>query len=273
MTNSLFKFPTKVVSDLLKKDKYRYGRDVSCNTFNNSSLPNIMSGSPPINTPDFKNFNDIITFVDPNNSDDWVTIRDESQLPDRKGFIVEKFKDAFPDTKLDQDIDKAYDQIGRLASRSYVINKWLITANLDYSLDAQTPSYLLPYIKPDQFKVLQSNITRLGKLAADESDEINRAAIEYKKKLDSIRDKYSKERDKLEGSNSFLKVLTVPSTYLPLTLQLAIENFTPQNTQNAPTKRAYARELLTDYKIYLLQCLQYNPDLDIDKLIMDNLTK
>lgn len=271
--NSLYKNHFLDISDLLKKERNKYGSNVMCATSNSSVQPSVSKGSPPIVTPDFKNLKDIITFVDPNKTDDWVTIKDESQLPDRKGFIVDKFKDAFPDTKLDSDVDKAYDQIGRLASRSYVINKWLITANLDYALDAQTPSYLLPYIKPDEFKILQTNITKLGKLAAEESEEINKAAIEYKKRLDSIRDKYSKDRDRLEGSNTFLKVLTVPSTYLPLTLQLAIENYTPQNVQNSPTKRAYARELLTDYKIYLLQCLQNNPDLDIDKVIMDNLTK
>jgi len=140
-------------------------------------------------------------------------------------------------------------------------------------MDAQTPSYLLPYIPPKEFVKTQKSVLALNKISGAESNEINNASIEYQNKLKSIRAKFDSQRSKLKMDNKILKVLTVPSTSLPLSIQLVIENYTPQDTKHAPSKRAFARELLTDYKIFLLQKLKSNPKIDLDKFIEDNMTK
>lgn len=238
-----------------------------------SDSSQLEDAKPDFTVPKFNSITDIVDFVDPNNPDKWVTIRSESIEFDRAEFIVDKFKETFPDVVLPEDVDKAYELIGKLASRSSLISEWLANTSVLYSEEAQTPAYLLPFIKPNEFKKVQSDVTSYNKVARLESDEIVKASIEFRNKMKQIRDKYDKERKKIRDISNFVKVLTIPSTKLPLTIQLAIENFTPQDVEDAATKRQYARELLTDYKIFILESVKNNPKISVDDIVEANRPK
>lgn len=223
--------------------------------------------------PEFKSIKDIIDFVKPDDPEKWVTISSESIEFDRAEFIVDKFKEAFPDIPLPKDVDDAYELIGKLASRSSLISEWLANTSVLFAEEAQTPAYLLPFIKPEEFKKVQADVTSYNKVARRESDEAIKASLEYREKMRVIRDKYDRERKKIRSVSNFVKVLTIPSTKLPLTIQLAIENFTPQDVEDAASKRQYARELLTDYKIFILEAVKNDPKADVDLIVEANRPK
>lgn len=235
--------------------------------------PQLEDTKSDFEVPKFGSIPDIIKFVDPNDPEKWVTIRSESVEFDRAEFIVDKFKETYPDITLPTDVDEAYELIGKLASRSSLIAEWLSNTSVLYSEEAQTPAYLLPFIKPNEFKKVQSDVTNYNKIARRESDESVKAALEYRDKMRLIRDKYDKERKKIREVSNFVKVLTIPSTKLPLTVQLAIENFTPQDVEDSASKRQYARELLTDYKIFILDTIKNNPKADVDAIVEANRPK
>lgn len=223
--------------------------------------------------PEFKKISDIIDHVDVNDTTKWVTIRSESVELNRAEFIVNKFIETFPDITLPKDNNKAYELIGRLASRTDVIADWLANTSVLFSDEAQTPAYLLKFINPKTFKTVQGDITNYNRIARRESDEAIKASTKYSDEVKMIRQKYNKERKKLRDISNYVKILTIPSTKLPLTVQLAIENFTPYDVQSAVSKLQYARELLTDYKIFLLEQLRDNPRLDIDAVVEANCLK
>jgi len=205
------------------------------------------------------------------NMSEWLVIKEESYTPDKQLFIVDSFKKNFKNVKLEGNTEKCYDMIGKLASRSSVVSDWLAIANAEYSLEAQTPTYFKEHIEPKDFNNLQKSIIEFNKVIAKAQQDKQEAAENYKKQIQKIDNELDNKMKKFKSSN-FLKILTLPSSALPITLQLAIENYTP-TSDDSPTKRVYLREVLTNYKIYLLKEIKQNPNLDIDELIKNNSLK
>lgn len=210
-------------------------------------------------------------FEPPTNTNEWVIIKEQSYLPNKEGFIVSNFKKAFTNVTLPEADDKAYELITSLASRSSVISQWLAKANLEYSLDSQMPLYLRELVTPNEYNNLTQELQKYNKVISEFQQKRQTAATTYQNTLKGIAEQESRTLQQF-GNNSYITVLSLPSTALPLTLQVAIENYTPAN-DNVPTKKAYMREILTNYKIYLLKELKKNPKIDIHKIIEDNKVK
>lgn len=204
-------------------------------------------------------------------NEEWTVIKEQSYTPDKVEYTVTNFKTAFPNVTLPEGVLPSYDLIGRLASRSSVITEWLAINNAEYALEAQMPTYLEDVMTPEEYKKTQSEVTAYNKVIAEQQKEKQKASEIYKENLKKIDDKYNKQLNKIK-ENKKLKILTLPSTSLPLTLQLAIENYTPTG-DDPPTKRTYLREILTNYKIYLLKELDNNKDINLDQLIEQNQLK
>lgn len=81
--------------------------------------------------------------------------------------------------------------------------------------------------------------------------------------MDSISKKYTSYK----FTTPYARVISMNTTELPLTLQLAIENFTPANDVNSPNKKAYARELLIRYKLELIKMIKNDPSININLVI------
>lgn len=235
-----------------------------------SSNKNIDISTGGTNTPSFKSIQDVINFVKPKDPNSWVIIQDENTSLNKNLYIKNLFQKQFPNVTLPDELDEAYKLITNLASRSLIISEWLRVANLQYSDVALLPSWLSNYTTPSEYRNLQSTITDYNMVSSEESREATEAAEEYKKKLNNIREKYKKQRMLFKTQSKMLVILTLPTNKLPISIQLAIENYTPAKIENAPNAKVYTRELLTNYKIFLLQKLKQDPTIDIEQLINDN---
>lgn len=196
--------------------------------------------------------------------DEWLTIKEEKYRPDKSKFIFERFLKRYPNIKVSN-----AEQVYALASRSAILNEWLAKANLEYALQENAPTFYRPYVDIDKFNAADFEVKRINKVNASKAVEQAAAATKYKEELASIEGKY---KDQLSTSNNIAKVLALNTTALPLTIQLAIDNYTPAKS-SSPNQRTFARECLINYKIALLQAINKDPKIDVDQLIEDNKVK
>lgn len=196
--------------------------------------------------------------------EDWLIIKDEKYRPDRGNFILENFNKDFPQIKVGDDVQKVYS----LCGRSTVLIEWLAKKNLEYALIQGEPTFYRDEIKVDVYKKVSDELLANSSRSKLRSQEELSAAEEYKYKMDKISKKYSDYNFIMKES----RVISMNSTELPLTLQLAIENYTPAS-DDSPNRRSFARELLINYKLKLIKIINEKPDVDIEALIKDAYVK
>lgn len=197
----------------------------------------------------------------PTNSDDWFIIKEENYRPDRGAFILDKFNEDFPDFEI-TDVEKVYS----LSSRSTSLSEWLAKQNLSYATIQNEPTFYRDVLDPDEFSKVSRELQSLSIKNRERAEEEIKASRDFKDTMLKISQKYSK----FKPENKFTRVISMNSTELPLTLQLAIENYVPASSENAPTQKAYSRELLTRYKVFLINEIIKDKDVDIDKVINDS---
>lgn len=202
----------------------------------------------------------------PTNSSEWKTTQTEDYQPDRELFVYNAFIRDYPDLPLPRDQEAAIITIYSLCSRSSALGSWLKNINSSYAAEAVLPRYIEGIVSPETFSKAQKTLTQISKIQADKSRRELLANEKYKKEMADIEKNFENETSKLTG-DKIIRILNVKSTELPLTLQLAIENFTPSEDANAPDRRTYAREVLLRYRISLFQYLQRNPSANIAEVI------
>lgn len=198
----------------------------------------------------------------PDKIDDWIIIKDEKYRPDKDKFILDQFKKDYPHVPVIN-----CQQVYNLGSRSSVIAEWLGRNNVQYSLIQETPTYFRDLVGAESFKNLSNKIQKINKIQLEKAREEEAASIEYKNKIKEINLKYSSLINKEKEYNKELKVLTLNSTALPLTIQLAIENYVPGDDATSPDKKSFAREMLIRYKQSLINLIKQNPSINIDEVI------
>lgn len=203
----------------------------------------------------------------PTDSTNWKTIQDQSYRPDKQQFMLDKFRNDFPNQSISN-----YEMLANIASQNDMLGDWYSKTNLLYRKDIEVPRYLTKAISPEEYAKLEDNIVKYSEKNSLESMEIQKEASKYDAKIAEIRAKYNKERKELR-TNSTIKILTLSVKELPLTCTIAISNFTPGAEESAPTSKAYAREVLINYQLGLLKIIKENPDIDIDKIIQGLRTK
>lgn len=198
-------------------------------------------------------------------SEDWNIVVDEKQKPDRSKYVEERFDQDFPEHK-----GTPYKTIGTLASRSKAIQDWLRNINVEFSALAQTPLFYQDYLGAEKYQELKSDVSKanvkLKKLRKEYSDKV----AEVKKELSEIEGKMS-EVWELSTTSVPFRILTMDSTELPLTLQLAIENYTPADKETGPNQRRFAKEMLVRYKLLLLENFGNSSLEDLNKFVSENL--
>jgi len=197
------------------------------------------------------------------NIDNWLIVKDEKYRPDRGVFVLEKFKDDFPEIIVDS-IDRVYS----LCSRSSALNEWLAKVNLSYALIQNEPTFYRDKIEASRYNLVNEELLKNNSILSNKAKEELELAADYRSKMDKIKLKYSK----IEYKSKEARVISMNTTELPLTLQLAIENYTPAS-DDSPNRRSYARELLINYKLSLLNVIKENPEVNIDIIIKDSYVK
>jgi hypothetical protein len=201
--------------------------------------------------------------------DNWVVVKQQSIKYVKGDIILEKFNKDFPHAVVD-----SYDVICDLASRSTKISEWLVNANTVYSELAEMPLYLDGLVEPKIYKGLTQDIQRINETIGSFSQSRQQLAEKYKNELKILEKKEKEAINKIKGDNKFLRVLTLNTTSLPLTLQLMINGYSPSNSENLQeSQKVFAREMLINYKVSLIKKIIEDPNFKVDIVIDDNQLK
>jgi hypothetical protein len=193
----------------------------------------------------------VVEYVLPNRKDpsEWKIRRDQVFRPDKRAYVYNKFRLEFPDIKIDDDISIGYNLICRLVNRSKFLSLWLQTTNLMYANIVAIPSYLEGQASPEEFKDAVDKVKFINNASVDMVKK-NAAALDiYKKALAKNKEEYEKLVNIKNCSNA-VKVMTLDSSLLPISLINEIENYT-FNKELQPSREAYAREIVINFKTFL----------------------
>lgn len=202
--------------------------------------------------------------------DDWIVKEAEVIKYSKESVITESFIKQFPHIAvLGDTYEEKFDYVTNLVSRSDKLLQWFAIEKIKYSNLSQLPNYLDGLVEPSEFKHIQENITSINKSISDFSDRRKKATEKYKQELRLIDKEERTVVDNKINSNKIIKVLTLTSQSLPLSMVSAIESYNAQTTDTNfdEKKKLYGRELLTKFKVSLLKAIKDNPDIDLDSLI------
>lgn len=191
----------------------------------------------------------------PSNVDEWYASKEQEYVPDRQKFIMEKFQLDFPDIKIDD-----FDKLTRLVGRNLSVKEWFARANAEYAADVRLPGYLKDLISNEQYDKTSKMIVEYNDMNKKESAESAKKSEQYKKDMEEIRERYAQKRKSYIDKDKLLFILTLPAEKLPLSISLAIENFTPKDASDQREKRLFAREMLIKFKLALIKALQDGKD-------------
>lgn len=204
--------------------------------------------------------------------DDWKVKKAQINSYEKQEVIVKAFEEEFNHIKLlGDDYLSKFEFLTKVCSRNSRLLEWFAHQKLIYSELAQLPNYLNDVIDPNEYQDIKEKVFSVNKTIAKFSNQRIQAAEDYKKHLADIDKNLDKELDAIKSNNKILKVLTLTSQSLPLTMAIALEEFNSKTDSSdfEEKKKLYVRELLTEFKISLLKLIKEKPEIDIDKLIAD----
>jgi hypothetical protein len=204
--------------------------------------------------------------------DDWKVVKAQVSSYEKQEVIVKAFESQFPDLKLlGSDSYEKFEFLTKLCSRNASLIEWFAGQKLIYSELAQLPNYLKDVVDPSEFQLLKEKIFDVNKVIAEYSDKRLRASENYNKQMKLIETDLNKAVDAIKANNKVLKVLTLTSQSLPVSMAIALESYNAKTDSSdfEEKKKLYVRELLTEFKISLLKLISKDPEIDIDALIKD----
>lgn len=189
-----------------------------------------------------------VVFNDPTETQisDWYAVIEDDMEPDKDKFILNKFNNDFPNSTVD-DVSLIYG----LASRSKIVREWYALANASFILDVQCPEYYKDAISNSEYEECSLKISMINRNIAEKTKEEQELAEKYKLERLSISNKWSKKNESLV-SNTKVRIMTLTSEELPVSIQLLIEKYTPSSASDQNAKKRYAKEMLIRYKLLLL---------------------
>lgn len=225
------------------------------NTFSNrfqfelkSSIFDSQRNLDSFNNVEFKVFpKEVIPIVD-GSPDKWYGLNQDDFRPDRANHFLKLYQNEFTEPKVD-----SYDSLMKLVSRSKALREWYSIKDVEYVLQVQVPQYYKDRIDPKLYDEIGNDVQKINRAQRSKAEALNKAAEEYKmtiKKIEEDSDKNFIDLKLLE-SNPFIYIMNLTQESLPLSAASAIEKYTPASAKS-PTRDAYAREMLIQYKCKLL---------------------
>lgn len=186
-----------------------------------------MTHTNPTNSYEFRNihgYSRSIT-IEAVNTDPskWEVVKAVEYRPDKDKYVLDAFKRSFPHLT---GVTRAED-IYKLASRSASLNEWLAKTNVSYAGSTQVPGYIKGLVNQEDYINAQSKITSLNALTITHAKKLEALAIDYKNRVDAVNRELEEGKARIIQNDKIMHILTLNTTSLPLSIQLAIENFTP----------------------------------------------
>jgi len=196
------------------------------------------------------------------NSDNWYTIQQESFTIDKKEFILNKFKEDFPNLTISD-----YNQFELVLNRSSKLQEWYSIISILYTDSIQLPVAYKDLFEPEEYKGYFKDMQDYKSNLAKESAEIEELSKEFDEKLKVIKERYKNKNNQIISQNKYYPIITLNGNDLPISIQIEIESYTPKTGEITQQKSLYSRECLINYKRSLIELVKRNPEVDILEVI------
>lgn len=201
----------------------------------------------------------------PKSKDDWYTIESETIALSRNIEIVNRFEEEF-NIKLNQKDDNAnISYFFEIVSRNNSVREWYTKQKLIFNEVSEIPKYISENLTLDEYSITKQNLIRSKKLTVEVSTKIQELSERYQKDIKAEKEKINKFVK--EGNDRFFEVLNLGVNDLPLELTIKVMNYVPSDDEDISSQKVYAREMLIQYKIFLINKLKENPDISVYDLI------
>lgn len=212
--------------------------------------------------------NDIKNIDVPKSKDDWYTIEKETVVYNRNIEIVEKFEKEW-DITLDGNDDEKCEMFFKIVSRNSVIQNWYSSQKLIFSETNEIPKYLKENLSLEEYSITKDNLTRNKDLNIKVAKDIQKLSTDYQTKIKELQ--ASVKNFEIKNNDRFFEVLNLSVNDLPLELTIKILNYVPAENGDITSQKVYGRELLIQYKIFLIKKLKENENTKLSDII--NLNK
>lgn len=200
----------------------------------------------------------------------WYVKQESSMTVSKEEWVLIKFKETFhPKFSQINTIEKILD----LVSQNNVIKKWYNVISLEFIESLTLPMYFKNILKPVEYNQLQIALEDYNIALRKESEEIKKIADEKDRLIREIKDRTEKTTKEVLSRNPLFKILKMNVGQLPISLAIEALEYTPSDRDESNSKKRYTKEILSRYKAALVELVNNNPSIDIDKIIDENSTK
>lgn len=176
----------------------------------------------------------------------WFALKQENWVPDRQQFVLDCWVKDFPETSISD-----YDELTRFISRSAFLNDWYLSVISKYRQIVSLPIHVQDILPVSDYERACSKIKDINDWNASKSEELERASVEYKEKIQKINKTYQKIDD-AKVNDPIVFILTLNTNMLPLGILHRIDKYVPRDASDPITGTIYAREQLLEYQRYLI---------------------
>lgn len=204
--------------------------------------------------------------------DNWVTIEAQSIVYDKNSFFINEFKSDFPDYTLlgSNDFEK-YVFLSELCARNKSLRLWFAATRAKYSNTTQLPLYLQDSVTPEEYVSIQEKLLEIKDKTAVIINKRKDLAAKYAADLAELENEERRVVNETIGVNNILKIITLTTDSLPLSIQMLIQSYTAgsQDQDIADNRRRLAQEYLAKFKVALIKLNEEVDDLNIDDLVKE----
>lgn len=201
---------------------------------------------------------------------DWISIKSQSFIFDKRDFFIESFNRSFPDSKLlGSDSTEKFNFVSSLCSRNNSLKRWYTLTSIQFSEMTQLPLYLKDSVSPSDFKKISDKLNLLKKKTSSFVQERTDLAAKYSKDLKDIEEREKCIVKKTLGDDNIMKILSLNTEALPLSIQMKIQTYGNESSDldMADSRRQYAQEYLAKFKVALIKLSTENKNFSVDDFI------
>jgi hypothetical protein len=204
---------------------------------------------------------DLVVEFASEDQNNWYTERMEKLPMSKEEYITEAVKTEFPNI-----IFKDYSELQSVLSRSKALSTWYRERSAEWVKVIEVPNYLLEVVHPDVYRGLVGKVNAYNNSLAIQGKAIKIEADLFQQKIRDISLREQKVRSGIT-KDGLVKVITMGSQEMPISLQLEIERYTPKDGDEYQQRRQFSREILYCYQKALATGVYNNTITDVTAFI------
>lgn len=192
---------------------------------------------------------------------EWFITKSQKISITKDAFMLRAFNEDFPQFSV-----KDFSDLVSLVSRSVALQDWFALQSANFIRTIELPGFLSDVVKPEKYNSIKESLSSYNKALAEEGKQIKALSEKFDEDLKRIKNNTSKVVSSIL-SDPIVRVLTMKTSEMPISLQIKINNYTPKTDDVTQSRDRYAQEMLFSYQRSLVKLIGDKPNVNIDSVI------